>query len=313
MPCLNPLSRVNPRWMPSKKNGGIPEICPDPRLYRVQFDCGICSECRRKRGMHWNFRMQQEMRRNRDKAHFVTLTFSDASLGRLRAEFPASKGYTDNDIATVAVRRFLERYRKKHKVSLRHFFVTELGGKSDRIHLHGVILGCLEGSYKRGRFHVDIPGFTSIWKYGYTFIGWCTEATISYIMKYITKVDHVHPDFRPKLLLSPGIGKCYVSAANVDWHHSAPGGIWYVVTSTGHKISIPRYYRNYVFSDEEREARVIYILENPPPFVFRSQTYKDKPSYLAAVSVYYRHTLRSGNSFSRFKRINIVESLEFNL
>ena len=45
-------------------------------------------------------------------------------------------GKIEDGIATLAVRRFLERWRKKYKKSVKHWFVTELGGKfTERIHL----------------------------------------------------------------------------------------------------------------------------------------------------------------------------------
>ena len=46
----------------------------------------------------------------------------------------------ENKIATLAVRRFLERWRKKYKKSVRHWLVTELGQKNtEHLHLHGII------------------------------------------------------------------------------------------------------------------------------------------------------------------------------
>lgn len=312
MPCLNPGTRKNPKYLPSKKNNYTPQFCPDPRLKYITFDCGKCVECRRKRASHWRFRMLQEYRYSESKKfHFVTFTFSEEALIHLRAEFHPDLGYDDNHLAKVAVRRFLERYRKKYKVSLRHFLVTELGGEKGRIHLHGLIIGCKCGYWKSNRFYADLPTLSSIWSYGHVWLGWCTEASISYICKYIMKQDEVHPDFKPILLVSPGFGKQYINTHNISLHHSRPGGIWYCVTSTGHKISMPRYYRLKIFSDEERLARQLNVLENPPPLVFRGVEYSDLKSYTRALELYYRRTIQLGMSFADNYVSSLTENLDF--
>ena len=57
----------------------------------------------------WQVRLQEEIK---DKAHkhFVTLTFSDESIRLLSDEIGDNEA---NDIASLAVRRFTERLRKK--------------------------------------------------------------------------------------------------------------------------------------------------------------------------------------------------------
>lgn len=308
------MTRINPRWLPSKKNGGIPEVCPDPRLYRVTFDCGKCSECRRKRASHWRFRLLAEYKANPNKFHFVTFTFSPEQLDLLRSELiHEPSGYiSDNDVARLAVRRFLERYRKEYGVSLRHFFVTELGGENGRIHLHGLIVGCQAGYWYRNRYKVDIPKLTSLWKYGFIFVGWCTDASISYVVKYITKQDPYHLDFRPILLVSPGFGKCYVTKSVIAYHHSIPAGIFYLVTSTGHKISMPPYYKNKIFTSEELDAHQLRLVNDPPPLLYRGVLYASRALLDAALSQAYRYSLSIKTSDSG-KRIPILENLEFSI
>ena len=45
----------------------------------------------------------------------------------------------ENAIAKKALRRCLERIRKQTGKSIKHWCVSELGEKNDRIHLHGII------------------------------------------------------------------------------------------------------------------------------------------------------------------------------
>ena len=72
-----------------------------------------------------------------------------------------SRGYNrDNAIAKLGVRRFLERWRKENKKSVRHWLTTELGGNgTENIHLHGIIWTDKTSEY-----------ISRIWKYGFTWL-----------------------------------------------------------------------------------------------------------------------------------------------
>ena len=76
------------------------------------------------------------------KSYFVTLTIDDENLEILKNELEVKsvKG-NENNIATLALRKFLERCRKKTGKSLKHWCVTELGEDRGRIHLHGIFFG----------------------------------------------------------------------------------------------------------------------------------------------------------------------------
>ena len=49
-----------------------------------------------------------------------------------------SKKKDRDSICKLAVKRMLERIRKKTKKSIRHWFITELGENTGRIHHHGI-------------------------------------------------------------------------------------------------------------------------------------------------------------------------------
>ena len=71
--------------------------------------------------------MLEDIKVNKN-AKFVTLTFSKESINELGSLFN-SYGYDkDNDICTIAVRRFLEVWRKHNKKSVRHWLINEIGG-----------------------------------------------------------------------------------------------------------------------------------------------------------------------------------------
>ena len=146
--------------MPNKKNGGTPPIPNDPRVMYVPIGCQRCIECIRQRGNQWKVRLHEEIRNN-NNAQFVTLTFSNEKFAELSEEL-SSEGYElDNDIATLATRRFLERWRKKFKTSIKHWLTTELGHSgTENIHLHGIVWtkNKIEIEKTWGYGHVYPPG-----------------------------------------------------------------------------------------------------------------------------------------------------------
>ena len=186
--------------------------------------------------------MQEEIR-HKNNGKFVTLTFSEESLVELGEDKSLNtlNGYNlDNGIATLAVRRFLERWRKKYEKSVKHWFVTELGGKfTERIHLHGIIFTD-ENEETIGK----------IWKYGNIFVGgYINEKTINYIVKYVSKKDLKHKDYTGKILTSAGIGKGYFNRNDSRLNRYKPNDtIEEYQTRQGKKIQMPIYYRNKIYT-----------------------------------------------------------------
>ena len=131
-------------------------------------------------------------------ALFITLTFNEENYQKLSWElFKKSKdnlNYTEqNEMCKTAVRRWLEKIRKKTGKSIRHWLITEKGEDYERIHLHGIVW-C-----PRERINQ--------WGYGYTYTGdYVNQATIAYVTKYMLKVCEKWPDFRGKVMCSAGIG-----------------------------------------------------------------------------------------------------------
>lgn len=107
--CLYPKLIKNPKYKPNKKNGGRPPFCHDVRVMYVPIGCGQCMECMKKKAREWQIRLQEEIRHNKN-GKFITLTFSNEELEKLKE----NENETENDIATKAIRRFLERWRKNN-------------------------------------------------------------------------------------------------------------------------------------------------------------------------------------------------------
>ena len=238
--CLYPKLIKNPKYVPNKKNNYNAPTCSDERTMYVPIACGACIECMKKKSREWQIRLNEELKStNYKNAHFVTLTFSNEELQKLCEE---KKNEESNYIATIAVRRFLERYRKEFKKSIKHFLITELGhNNTERIHLHGILWGDKEKIAKH-------------WKYGYIDFGqYVNEKSVNYIVKYITKLDPDHKGYKPIILCSKGIGKIYIEKPISLKHKFSDNTIEEYKLNSGDKIALPIYYRNYLFTEEQRE------------------------------------------------------------
>lgn len=264
--CLYPQLILNKRYTETKKNGGIIPPIIDPRTRVVAIGCEQCIECRKQKARAWQIRLLEDIKKHKG-GKFITLTFSEEWLTKLektvndkwRGTLAELGGYNlQNEIATVAVKRFRERYRDKWGTSIRHWLITELGHEgTERIHLHGIIWT------DKNLEHVE-----QIWKYGYMWKGtpihgakgkieyknYVNNRTVNYIMKYVHKVDEKHKEFRGKILTSPGIGANYME--RTDWIKNQYNGTNTIETyrsGTGHKMGMPIYYRNKIYTDQERE------------------------------------------------------------
>lgn len=235
--------------MPTKKNGYKPPICKDERLRYVTAACGKCYECRKQKGRAWQVRLGEEVR-NDPNVIFVTLTISDESWEKLRKKYSYS---SEDDYIKKMVRLFLERIRKETKKSVKHWLTTERGEQNtERYHLHGLIWGDKNGILT-----------TLHWQYGFVYIGeFVNERTCNYVTKYITKRDEKHKDFVPITLCSAGIGEGYLkrSDSELNRYRENKTNETYRLRN-GVKINLPIYYRNKIYSEEEREKLFIEKIE----------------------------------------------------
>lgn len=242
--CLYPTYFKNPKYLPNKKNKGKPPACKDKRLLYIPAKCGCCIECRKEKQREWRVRLEEELRSN--FGYFTTLTISPEGIKEIEEKTNLKWEENPNEIATKGLRLFLERARKETGKSIKHWCVTELGEKKDRIHLHGIFFG--QKSAELIRKH---------WKYGFVFIGgYCNSRSVNYMTKYMLKVDIKHPEFKQIVLASPGIGAGYMDRLDYLWQKQNYKNI-NVATYTfrnGTKMAMPKYYKDKIFTEKEKEA-----------------------------------------------------------
>lgn len=257
--CLYPRLINNRKYTSTKKNGGNIPAISDIRVKKVPIGCGKCIECRKQKAREWQVRLLEDVRHNTN-GKFVTMTFSNESIKKISGLIKGLKGYErDNEIATKATRLFLERWRKKYKKSLRHWLVTEIGHNgTENIHMHGIVWT-----------DESLEEVERVWTYGWVWkgkgekrINYVNEKTVNYLVKYVNKIDKAHEYYKPKILTSAGIGKGYTE--RTDWKKNKYNGDETnetYRTRTGHKIAMPIYWRNKIYSEEEREKLWIIKLD----------------------------------------------------
>lgn len=262
--CIKPIKMRNPRYYKDGRNIR-PAVLPiinktDHRLMWVTINCGQCHECRREKSKEWQIRLTEEYKSN-NYGQFVTLTISDYWGQKIAEEL---KTNDSEKIAKRMVYLFRERWRKKFKKSPRHFLITELGHKgTQRLHLHGIIFETEEKfgnvkwineyNKKLGRISENL---TNLWKFGHAAIGYSNinEKMITYITKYITKIDTDHKGFYGTILTSPGMGERYTNENKLKYHkfNKEKTKKKYKLNN-GAETTMPQYYKNKLWTTKQKE------------------------------------------------------------
>jgi hypothetical protein len=253
----------NPKYKKNKKNGGNIPAVTDSRTIYVPIGCQKCMECKKQKANGWRIRLLEEIRHD-NTGKFVTFTFNEDKLNKLRAKINRTSKTKlkdwdlDNAVATKAMRYFLENWRAEKKKSVKHWGVTELGHNgTERIHIHAII------------FTNDTEGIKKHWHNGFVHIGsYVNENSVNYITKYVNKADESHKEYNSIILTSAGIGKGYFQRIDRQFNKYNKEETKEVYrTRQGSKIGLPIYYRNEIYSDEEREKLWIHRLNKNERYV----------------------------------------------
>lgn len=281
MACPIPLRIINPKYKKIASDNKEPVENYDQRNdYYIDVPCGVCYNCRKSYKSMWRIRLNHEWhylpKSAKANCYFITLTFSDKWL-------PSGSNVREVKSNTARlVRLFLERVRKKYKVSARHWIVSEYGGETSRLHLHGILFN---PPFKEH----ELP---LLWRYGFTDSKLLTPKRISYVTTYINKLmDSLieDPAKRQFVLCSPGLGKSYATdrVTRATAHvNGAPSPFGYHGASP---FALPRYYRKYIFDDDEREdmtqSYFMHYSEDvipPPPYYIGTARFDDYSLYVEA-------------------------------
>lgn len=202
----------------------------------VMVPCGKCPNCLKARASAWSFRLMQEDKIS-SSSSFITLTYDTKFLP-----------ITRNGYATIRKRDlqlFFKRLRKNNSRKIRYYAVGEYGGKLKRPHYHIIL------------FNADIRTVCAAWGKGHVHYGSVSGASVGYTLKYISKP---YKNFRinddrekPFSLMSKGLGASYLSERMVRWHKADLENRMYVNLEGGKKCTMPRYYKDRMYSEAERK------------------------------------------------------------
>lgn len=220
------------------------------RLYNedVIVPCGKCPPCKMKRVFQWVFRLEEEDRVSVSSS-FVTLTYDTENIpisknGYKTLHVPEINKKTGRKFSTH-FQLFIKKLRKCQKRKIKYYMVGEYGEKTKRPHYHAIMF--------------NTPGLNILeecWQYGSVHQGQVNAASISYVAQYINKsviIPAWFNDDREKEFsrMSKGLGKSFLSKAMMKYYE-ADNTRQYVSRSDGVKLAMPRFYKEKLFTDEER-------------------------------------------------------------
>jgi len=226
MECLKPLTIPHPTrvfwWDPENP-------------IKISVPCNKCVACLQNRRAHWSFRLQQELKVS-SSSHFVTLTYDEKHVPKTTKNV--------NTLNKADLQDFFKRLRKKTSNRLRYYAVGEYGSKTHRPHYHVIL------------FNATAQAVCETWNKGHTHIGQLTPASCGYTLKYIAKKKQTQKpnDDRAPIfsVMSKGLGLHYCTDPAVQrWHTSDLSGRYYIPAGGGVKASMPRYYRDRLYTAEQ--------------------------------------------------------------
>ncbi len=255
--CITPLTlkRNRDEWQTDKtSHSTVTRVVP----------CGKCFQCLARRRNGWSFRLWHQMQ-TCESAYFMTLTYGEAldDYGHPFGEQPPTSFNGIYDLNKKHLQDFLKRLRKYQKsknygTSIKYYAVGEYGTKNLRPHYHLIIFNLLPELAVRSNVVAK-----EIWKKGKVDIASCNISTINYVVGYVMQGkwepqaddDDRKPHFS---LMSKGLGSSYLTDQKIEYLYDRMETS--VMHPSGFRIVLPRYYKDKIFTIEEK-AELNEIIE----------------------------------------------------
>lgn len=229
MECLAPITiRVPPGKLQS---GGLQKV-----------PCGKCGFCLTNKRSSWMFRIYHEMRLQEYPGYFLTLTYDEKHVKRVRYQDPTSGDMvTRLSLRFRDVQLYLKKIRKA-KFYAKYIVVGEYGSDTCRPHYHALLW-------------TDCPPvkLEKIWAMGRIHFGRLTMASAMYTLKYIMQPrqrDHTkHGGVeKTRAQFSKGLGIGYLTTAVYNYHTCDYDNPVLFSRVDGKQVALPRYYKNKIFT-----------------------------------------------------------------
>lgn len=254
----------------------------------VDVPCGKCLACKKRRSSHWSFRLNEEAKISTSAA-FLTLTYENPPI-------------TENGFHTLDktdFQKFLKRLRKKCPTSkkqtrIKYYACGEYGSKTFRPHYHAVLFNLPYNLIQNPQIIADT------WQNGHIHLANNNLATINYVVGYMTKSNFTrinqYDDRKPEFsLMSKGMGLGYLTTAMKDYYKKRE--LFCIVRENGHIISMPRYYKQKIFTkDQLTKMYKDWIEQNE--INFNDLTHEDE----RIKHEYYKNLIRKDKKEQIFKR-----------
>lgn len=191
--------------------------------------CGKCAFCLKKSVEAWITRISHEMEYS-SAAHFLTLTYDDQHL-------PPGHHLVKRDLQD-----FFRSLRKKNP-GIRYFAIGEYGGLNGRPHYHAIVFNI-----------TDEDLVNDSWPHGFIKGSHVTMGRIRYTVQYVINpaADDREPPFRI-MSRRPGIGAGHLTPQMIAYYRKMQTAVTYDFDNVR---SMPRYYRDKVFTDQHLKALV---------------------------------------------------------
>lgn len=214
---------------------------------KILVPCKRCLACKSNKARVWTSRLQDEQIVNK-KSCFLTLTYNDDSLNKIEKEKGArTLVKRDLQLFWKNLRKKLDKTVKGWKI--RYFAVGEYGEEHGRPHYHAIVFNLAPNEAR------DVVA--ECWSRGFVHVGNCSSASIAYVSRYVMKklygpekAEYVKKGLVPPFQVSsnrPGIGFEYLKQ---NWEHLLRDGF---DVKDGKKVSLPDYYKKFIFSDDEKK------------------------------------------------------------
>lgn len=241
-----------------------PLVLSDKKTYMNQgktitVACGKCPTCLKRRVSNWSFRLMQQQKVCHN-SYFITLTYDTAHAPITQKRFMS--------LSKSDLQKFFKRLRRAHDGKqrrppfklrsgfrkgskyywpkpIKYFAVGEYGSRYMRPHYHVIL------------FNVSVELVQACWTAGLVHVGEVNQKSIGYTLKYMMKNGkipiHSNDDRLPEFqLMSKGLGANYVTEKMAAWHKADLLNRIYCNVEEGKKISMPRYYKDRIYTLEER-------------------------------------------------------------
>jgi hypothetical protein len=259
MRCYAPISRVD-KYNSTKNN-----------LKKHIVPCGQCVACMINVAEDYALRLEQEQR-DSFNAFFCTFTYAEDEL-------PEDCELDKNDFQL-----FMKRLRQNFiyagygKQNIKYFTVAEYGEEFGRPHFHSIMFNMpCKGSPLSVILHTS-------WQKGLVDIRDVNEGRIRYVTGYMVKRGHIQEEFgrktEPFRLVSNGIGESYIKKRK-KWHNDDISRL-YMVKDGGKKSRLPRYYRERIYSKEDRKFQsdtFQVVLDDTEDEIFNKYVKKSDKNY----------------------------------